>query len=271
MYDKYNNISFPSVWGHLMANQGDQQRLPQALSRRSPVPLYHQVEEDLRRLMDMGYWKPGERIPSEKELEETYGASRITIRRALQDLAEQGLLVREPGRGTFVRESSLTAEPRSVSSFTEEMDRLGMRADSRVISIGVEPAEPTAAARLRLGEGTPLVVVARLRLADGKPLGIQRAWLPAGRFPGLEGTDLAHRSLYAHLREAYQVSPTEADEMFRVCAIEGEDARLLQVLPGACGFLVERLTFDDRGPFEYVVSVMRGDRYRVHLGLRTVT
>jgi GntR family transcriptional regulator len=235
------------------------------------MPLYHQVEQDLRRLIDSGHWQPGQRIPSEKGLEEMYGASRITIRRALQDLAEQGLLVREPGRGTFVREPALTAEPRSVTSFTEEMDRLGLRADSRMVSIGLEPAEQPASDRLRLEKGDPVVVVARLRLADGKPLGIQRAWLPAARFPDLERVDLAHRSLYAHLKEAYRVVPSEADELFRVCSIEGENARLLQVLPGACGFLVERLTFDDRGPFEYVVSVMRGDRYRVHLGLRYVT
>jgi len=254
-----------------MIDRGEPRLLPRALSRRSPVPLYHQVEQDIHRLIDGGHWGPGQRIPSEKELEELYGASRITIRRALQDLTGEGLLVREPGRGTFVREPALTAEPRSVSSFTEEMDRLGLRADARVVGIGVEAAGAPVTDRLRLSAGDPVVAVARLRLADGRPIGIQRAWLPAARFPGLERADLAHRSLYAHLRETYGVAPIEADELFRVCSIEGEDARLLRVAPGACGFLVERLAFDERGPLEYVVSVMRGDRYRVHLGLRTVT
>ena len=240
-------------------------------SRTNPIPLYLQVEHDLRRLIDAGDWGPGYRIPSEKELESLYGASRITIRRALQDLASDGLLIREPGRGTFVRETTLTAEPRGVTSFTEEMVRLGLRAGARMIHNGMEPADPITARRLRLEEGDPVAVIQRLRLAEDKPFGIQRTRLPADRFQGLQDIDLAGRSLYKHLRATYGVSPTEADEMFRVGQIESNDAKLLKVEPGACAFLVERLTFDEQGPFEFVESVMRGDRYRIHLGLRSIT
>ncbi len=241
------------------------------VSRTSPLPLYHQIEQDIRRFIADGEWLPGQRLPSEKELEILYGASRITIRRALHELTADGLLERAPGRGTFVRQPTLTAEPRSVTSFTEEMARLGLRGDARMIDIGIEPASPAVASALRLSEQDPVVVIHRLRLADDKPLGLQRAYLAAARFPGLESADLAHRSLYEYLRETYGVVPREAEEMFRVGSIEGEDARLLNVRPGACGFLVERCTFDEHGPVEFVASVMRGDRYRVHLGLRSTS
>ncbi len=246
-------------------------RGPRPTSRKNPIPLYLQVEQDLRRLIDSHEWDSGYRIPSEKELEDLYGASRITIRRALQDLAADGLLIREPGRGTFVREPTLTAEPRGVTSFSEEMIRLGLRAGARTIDCGLERVDAIVADRLRLAEGDPVVVIQRLRVAEDRPLGIQRARLPAQRFPGLEAADLSGRSLYEYLRVTYGVIPTEADEMFRVGRIEGDDAGLLEVEPGVCAFLVERLTFDEYGPFEFVESVMRGDRYRVHLGLRSIT
>jgi GntR family transcriptional regulator len=244
---------------------------PRPTSRHNPLPLYLQVEQDLRRLIESHEWGSGYRIPSEKELEDLYGASRITIRRALQDLAADGLLIREPGRGTFVREPTLTAEPRGVTSFTEEMIRLGLKADARTIDCGREAADALVADRLHLSEGDPVVVIRRLRVADEKPLGIQCARLPAQRFPELESVDLSGRSLYEYLRVQYGVIPTEADEMFRVGRIEGDDAQLLNVEAGACAFLVERLTFDQHGPFEFVESIMRGDRYRVHLGLRNLT
>lgn len=239
------------------------------VSRRNPTPLYAQVEQNMRQLIAAGEWSPGYRVPSEKDLEGIYGVSRITIRRALNDLAAEGMLVREPGRGTFVRRPTLVAEPKGVTSFTEEMVRLGFTARARVLHIGLEPPDSLTATRLNQREGEMVVVVHRLRLVDGEPFGIQRARLAARRFPGLERSDLTDRSLYTHLRGVYGVIPTEAEETFRVGQSVRSEARLLQVAPGACAFLVDRLTFDEEGPFEFTESIMRGDRYRVHLGLRS--
>ena len=201
---------------------------PRRVSRSNPIPLYAQVEQNMRQLIKTGQWSPGHRVPSEKDLEDMYGVSRITIRRALNDLAAEGKLVREPGRGTFVKEPTLVAEPKTVTSFTEEMTRLGLQAGARVLSIGLEYPDSVTAGRLRLPEGEPIVAVHRLRLADDRPLGIQRARLPAGRFPGLEHSDLTDRSLYEHLRTTYGVTPTEAEETFRVGQIGAGEARLLQ-------------------------------------------
>lgn len=242
---------------------------PTRVSRRNPTPLYAQVEQNMRQLIATGEWSPGHRVPSEKELEGIYGVSRITIRRALNDLAAEGKLIREPGRGTFVRQPTLIAEPKRVTSFTEEMVRLGFTARARVLHIGLEYPDSVTAGRLRQPEEEMVVIVHRLRLVDDEPFGIQRARLAARRFPGLERADLNDRSLYAHLRAVYGVTPTEAEETFRVGQSDRNQAMLLQAAPGACAFLVDRLTFDEEGPFEYTESIMRGDRYRVHLGLRS--
>ena len=234
----------------------------------SPLPLYLQVEEDMRRRIQTGRWPPGQRIPSEQELCSLYGVSRITVRQAIANLASGGLVVREPGRGTFVREPTLTAGMRGLTSFTEEMAQLGLRAGARVLRVGTEPASAELAERLRIDPGNPIVVIRRVRLGNGKPIGIQTSRLIAARFPGLEEADLTDSSLYAFLEEQYGVVPTEAEETFDVVAIDAADARVLGVKPGVCGFRVQRLTFDLTGPFEFVTSIMRGDRYQIRLGLR---
>jgi GntR family transcriptional regulator len=239
------------------------------VSRSSPLPLYHQVEVDMRRRIESGEWRRGEQIPTEAELCTVYGASRVTIREAVRRLTDEGLLIRRRGSGTFVREARLTAGARGLTSFTEEMAALGMRGESHVLSVTVQASNPQVNDRLRLDPRAEVIAIRRLRLAGGTPMGIQCAYLPADRFPGLDKIDLGSGSLYATLADRYGVVPAEAEETFEVAPIRAADARLLQAATGSCGFRVERLTFDQSGAFEFVTSIMRGDRYRVRIGLRT--
>jgi GntR family transcriptional regulator len=238
------------------------------VSRSSPLPLYHQVELDMRNRIHSGGWQRGEQIPTEAELCTFYGASRVTIREAIARLAADGLLVRRRGLGTFVSEPGITAGAHGLTSFTQEMAELGLEVGSRTLQVAVVPCPAMLAARLQIAEGADVITIKRLRLGDGTPLGIQTARLPAARFPGLELLDLSGRSLYATLADQYGTAPLEADETFEVVSIRDEDARLLEVPTGSCGFHVERLTFDSIGAFEVTTSIMRGDRYRIRLGLR---
>jgi GntR family transcriptional regulator len=231
------------------------------------VPLHKQVEDDLRRRIATE-WRPGERIPAEEQLCAVYGVSRITMRQALGRLVQSGLLVRERGRGTFVRDTALTAGARHVTSFTTELAQLGLVAGAKVLDVATIPADEPTALALDIDEGDPVVRVHRLRTGDGRPIGIQTSYLPARRFPGLERLEIGDRSLYGLLRAEYGVTPTEAVETFTVGTIKGRDAALLEVTPRACGFFVERVTYYQHGPFERVISVMRGDRYRIRLVLR---
>jgi GntR family transcriptional regulator len=248
-----------------MADSGTSYR---TVSRSSRLPLYHQVELDMRRRVEDGQWRAGDRIPSEAELCDHYGASRITIRRAISELASDGLLVRFPGRGTFVREPTFTAGPRGLTSFTQEMASLGLHASAKIIDSRRQPVPPDVADRLGLADSDDVVVLTRLRAGDGKPMGVQRAYLPAALVPGMEEADLGEGSLYTFLADVYGVQPAEAEEVFKVGPIRGADAELLDVRAGTCGFHVERLTVDAEGqPIEYVRSVIRGDRYRIRMSL----
>jgi len=243
---------------------------PLRVSRASRLPLYYQVEQDMRSRIEEGDWKPGEQIPTESQLCDMYGTSRITIRQAVSNLVSEGLVVREPGRGTFVREPAVTAGARGLTSFTEEMRGLGLQAGAKILDLSSEPSSPEVAGHLRIEPGTPVVMVKRLRLGDGVPIGIQTAHLIASRVPGLDQADLTDTSLYDYLREHHGIYPREAEETFYVTSASREDAELLNIRAGVCCFRVERITHDESGAFEFVTSIMRGDRYRIHLALRAL-
>lgn len=238
-------------------------------SKNSLVPLHYQVEQDMRERITSGIWQAGQMLPGEMELCTLYGVSRTTLRQAISALVDEGLIVRERGRGSFIRSSMVTAGARGLTSFTGELAMLGMKAGSRLLSRQVVGASAELAGRLRVEKDTPLIVLKRVRYANESPIGIQVAHLPLARFPELKQLDMTDISLYRYLEERYRVVVAEAEEIFRAISITGEDARILHVPDGQSGFGVERLTFDGTNePFEFVTSVLRGDRYQIQLFLR---
>lgn len=238
------------------------------VSRASQIPLYHQVANSLRERITSGAWGPGRRLPSEHDLVARYGASRITIRQALAELTHEGLILRERGRGSFVRDSTITAGPHELTSFSAEMRARGLKASSRVLSVGVVAADSATAQRLDIAEGNPVIRIERLRFGDGEPMGVQLAFLPASEFPGLENADFASTSLYEELEQRYGAVIEEADETFIVAGVDGDAARHLDLPSGSPCLIVERIGWSGGRPVEFTKSVMRGDRYRVQLRLR---
>jgi GntR family transcriptional regulator len=238
------------------------------LDRRRPEPLWHQVEQAILARISTGDWPIGSRIPAEDQLCKLLGVSRITIRHALRNLEDLGTLRREHGRGTFVRSAALVAGTRNLTSFTDEMAALGMRVGSRLLTRDLIAATAPIAAALEIGEGEPVVRIRRLRLGDDEPIGIQTAHLRFDRVGGLLDEEIVGGSLYAHLQARYGIVPSEANEVYRVGAVTSEEAGLLEVPAGSPAFVVERTTIDARGPFEFTLSTMRGDRYLIRSTLR---
>ncbi len=236
--------------------------------RRRPEPLWYQVEQAIRSIVRGGEWPTGSQIPAEDRLCALFGVSRITLRHALRNLEEVGMLRREHGRGTFVRSAVLVAGTRELTSFTQEMGVRGIVVGSRLLDCGLASAGPAAAAALEIEEGEAVVRIRRLRLGNATPIGIQTAQLALARVPGFLDSGLFQGSLYEALQERYGIVPLEAHEIYRVAAVPAEDAELLELEAGRPAFVVERITTDERGPFEFTVSVMRGDRYEIRSTLR---
>ncbi len=231
-----------------------------------PVPLHHQVYLDLRSALDSGEYKVGERLPPERELATLYGCSLITVRRALDELSRESRLQRRQGRGTFVLAPRLDVGVADSLSFTEEMQRRGLDAETRLVAARPEAASETVAAALELEAGSPTLYVERLRLAGGEPLLLEMVHLPAERFPGLLASDLEHGSLYALLNERYGTSVARAREILEPVLLPSREAKLLGVARRSLGLLVEGTAYTPDGvPVEFGRTYVRGDRTRYYV------
>jgi GntR family transcriptional regulator len=231
--------------------------------RRRAEPLWHQAETALRAMIENGEWPAGTQIPNEDRLGAMLGISRITLRHSLRNLEAAGLLRREHGRGTFVRAATMVAGARGLTSFTSEMHSLGMAAGTRVLSAETIPATPQIADALDLQPGEPVLRLQRLRLGNGAPIGIQTVHLPAALFPGLEAEAMGLVSLYETLKARYQIVPARAHEVYRVGTVSAAAAPLIELAEGTPAFIVERIAWSSRGPFEFTISTMRADRYEI--------
>lgn len=226
-------------------------------------PLYVQIRADLMKAIDTGLLHPGDRAPSERELTQKYGVSRMTARHALTTLEAEGYLTRVPGSGTFVSQPKFEQKLNAVTSFTEEAQLHGMVPDTRILATAIVEADYRMAERMQVEPGTPIIQFQRLRMANGIPMALETSNLPLGRFPGLEGVNLASDSLYRILRERYNFKPAHATQSIEVMVAGTFEAGLLSIRSGAPLLLLERFTYGlDNKLVEYVRSFYRGDRYR---------
>lgn len=220
------------------------------------VPRYHEIEQALRaRIADLAPHAP---LPSDAQLCEEFGVSRMTARGAVQRLVHEGLVYRVPGRGTFVAPARANRTASRIMSFSDEMRRRGRTPESRVVQKRRRPASDAERHRLGVDE---VIVLRRVRLADGQPLALETAVFPAAKVePVLEG--LEHDgSLFATLAGAGLV-PTAGSASLQAEAATAEDARLLDVKRGAPLLVERRLIHDQAGmPLEWTESRYAGSRY----------
>ncbi len=238
------------------------------VDRASPVPLYHQLRVIFQRNIEAGEWQPDFQIPTEDSIAAQYRVSKVTVRQALKQLSDEGLLRREQGRGTFVSRPKVEQGPRKLTSFSEEMQQRGLRASSRVLEQEITPAGDQIAERLAIPSADPVFRLKRLRLANDEPMGIQTLYVPMRLVPGIERYDFANLSLYEVLNGRYGLKPARAREEHFAVALERNDGDLLGLEAGSPALGAERLAFREDGtPIELTLSVMRGDRYKIVLNL----
>jgi GntR family transcriptional regulator len=225
--------------------------------------MYYQIMEQLRGKILNGEFAVGTALPPERELVETYHVSRMTVRQAISELVNEGILVRHQGIGTFVARPKIEQELNQLTSFTQDMERRGMRAGARLLRFEQKPATRSTREALHLEEDEHVFECVRLRLADDEPMALETTSLPASACPGLSEQDLENRSLYALLQERWNIVPFHATQTIEPVSATAYEAEILRVAPGSPMLLMFRTTYDRDGqPFEYVKSVYRGDRYK---------
>lgn len=236
------------------------------LDKSLPIPLYYQLAERLREQIESGALAPGTQLPSERELSEELGISRMTVRQAITYLAQKGTLVIKPGIGTFAAEPKLTYDALHLLGFTEEMAAQGRHVSSRVLhqEIGIPPSG--VAAKLGLSPTGKTVKIARMRLEDNIPLLLETIHIPAALCPRLEKQDLARHSLYAILENKYGIVLKRARQTFEATTANEYESQLFGIAMHAPMLLSEGVTFDsDDTPVEHFKAVYRGDRFKFEL------
>jgi GntR family transcriptional regulator len=220
------------------------------------VPRYYEIEQSLRtRVAALEAHSP---LPSDAQLCEEFGVSRMTARNAVQRLVQDGLVYRVPGRGTFVAAGDAHRTATHILSFSDEMRRRGREPSSRLVESSVRPA--TEEERTRLG-ADEVAVLRRVRLADGEPLALETAVFPAARVAQVLEGDLERVSLFERLTESGLV-PTAGRAAIAAQAATDEDARLLGVRAGEPLLVERRLIRDQHGdPLEWTESRYVGSRY----------
>jgi GntR family transcriptional regulator len=237
--------------------------------RHSPVPRYHQLKEILREKIRSGEWKPGDLIPSERELSDTYGISRMTTRQAITDLVNEGVFYREQGKGTFVTPNKITQQLLRLTGFTEDIRARGQQPSTKVLSVQMLPATEVIAEKLRVNSGQLVFCIQRLRLADGEPLAIELSHINFKGCEKLLEEDLEQNSLYKLLESKYAVPLLEAEQELEAGLAGAEEAQLLKILIGSSVLYTRRTTFTDRfQPIEYAKAVYCGNKYIFYTHLR---
>lgn len=239
----------------------------------SAVPMYRQLAEILRGRISAGEVSSGDKIPSEAQLSENFGISRITVRQALAQLENDDLLERVPGKGTFVKVNTARVERLTrLSGFGENMSALGRTVGYRTLSAGESTVDAEVAGRLQSADGRAYVI-RRVLLADGKPVGMHVShlpiWLAARDRDGLLFTReaLDRKSLYEAIEEC-GVRLHRGEETVEPGIADNDEAKTLQMPEGNLLLRVNRITYDpDDQPVEYVLLTYRADSFTFRLRL----
>jgi GntR family transcriptional regulator len=227
------------------------------------APLHAQIFEALRLQIQSTELKAGENFPSERELADRFGVSRMTVRQALQRLRQEGLIYRERGVGTFVAGRKLDVHTRNLSGFSDEMNSLGLKPSSRVLALRSEQATEEVAQDLDLNKNDGVYHIERLRLADDEPMAFETTYVPAKLCPELDRWDLTKNSLYQILVENYNLQMHHAAESLEAAAATKYVAQQLGIKPGTPVLVVHRVVFSESNhPIESALTTYRADRYR---------
>lgn len=243
-------------------------RTPRSVAPAAPrlsrkLPAYLQIEEELAERIEIGELAAGDRIPTERELADGMGVSRMTVRAALGRLEQRGLIVRRQGSGTFVADPKLSQDASHLRGFFEGSVGQGVFPVSRVVEKTEMLATRHLANELSLRLGEPVFKVVRTRAANGVPIVLETSFFPARVVPGLLERDLESSSIYRLMDRHHDARPVRARQSLEPIVAGTAEAALLDVPIGSPLMLVERTAWDRRGrAVEHARDLYRGDRSR---------
>lgn len=239
------------------------------LSADSSVPLYYQLVGVVKRCLSAGLLKTGDIIPSEAELCKVYNISRSTARQALGALEDEGLIIRQRGRGTFVAEPKLHRRNENIYSFTAEATSMGLSPSSTLVKFDIINSDADVAAKLELHtDNIPVYRFTRIRRVNSIPLMLETSYYPQYIYPKLTRELLEKHSFYSLLYDV-GIMPASASDSYEAIILNEEQAELLNCSPGCAGFFHQRVTRTENGQvFEFTQAVIRGDKVKLDVSMQ---
>lgn len=240
---------------------------PDKWLRSDGGPRYVQLRQRLSDGVDQGVLKAGNSLPPEREIAAITDMSRVTVRKAIHALAQDGIVIQKQGSGSFVASETPKIEQSlsRLTSFSEDMARRGMTSTSIWLERGIFMPSPDEVMALALSPDASVSRIARLRTADGKPMAIERASLSTEMLPN---PLLVETSLYEVLEQT-GLRPARALQKISAINLKEENASLLEVEPGKAGLRIERTSYlSDGRTVEFTQSIYRGDAYNFVAELR---
>lgn len=233
------------------------------LESETSAPLHQVIRGHIQSMLASKAVKPGDQIPTEQEIMAIFSVSRITVRQAIGQLVASGVLVTRRGRGTFVAQPRISHQLKKLTGFVEDMDALGLKATSRVLSVAHVGAGPKEAEKLNVVEGAEITRIERLRLGNNEPLSLDVSVMPADIGKRIASENLAIDPIFSLLENKYGIKLAEADYTIEASLASARIARQLQVQRGSPLLMIERVTFGaNKRPIDYETIYYRGDRIR---------
>ncbi len=237
-----------------------------SLDTNSVVPLYRQLKEHILAQLKSGALKEGDKLPTEQEYSDRLGVSRITVRRAFNELAEEGYLIRGTGKGTFVRANKIGENILDNLSFTSVCLKNGVRPGGKVCQISLQP--PTEEDKALLGEEERVLYLERVRTADGLPVILEQNWF-CSAYAGLIQENLEDASLYGILAEKYGVGDLHNTKTIEIAFVDQREGGLLEIDEGTPVLQVKELVFDsEERPVHRTRQLILGDKFKYEISSR---
>lgn len=238
------------------------------LDVKSPIPLYFQLQEILRREILDGKYSLGELIPTEKELQDQYSVSRITVRDAVKGLVFEDLLIKKQGRGTIVAYPRMQETGDSaLHSFTEKMEKQGLKTSTQVLDVLRIPVTERLSEHMDIKPDEEIIYAKRLREVDGEPIALFENYISTGT--GLTENDDFSGSIFNLLEKKYKITISGSEKIIEAGIARIEDAALLKISAGDPVLIIRYTTFSsDNKRIEYAEGIYRADRYKYMVRLK---
>lgn len=237
-----------------------------AINKDSKTPLYIQLMNIIIYKIEH-FMQEDDKLDSEREICQKYNVSRTTVREALDELEKKKYIYKVQGKGNFVAPKTVVQDLIKVSSFTDEMNKLGKKPTSKLLAFEIIEPDHKIINKLKLKEDSLVFKIIRLRLADDIPHIYEISYLPYDKFEGLTRELLAENPMYEVLKNTFKIEMSSAEEVLESILVNKLESIYLCIPQGSPALKIERITYDKDTVIEYTISIARADKfkYRVHL------